>query len=728
MLPLFVAAVIIFLSAVPNFSQTFESFESPVPVIASESGSTRALATLSFAANSRSRSSAPRIYNRGELLTFYVTNIAPTEQEGAKAFRVYAEDSQKRSYKFPIVSMRVVPGMDWVYAVTIKLEDEVGYWPPPTIAGDMLLTVTWRGLQSNRVRVAYGAAGGSIIDDAGSYPTPLSRTRPVQNLLPASALPGDVRWDRDVNRLLEQSTFGPTATLSDRVRTLGMRGWINEQLKKPYSAYEATYPNLPLVSFDQAVTCPPGSPATCIRDNYWHYWIPRWFYSQAFYGDQQLRHRVAWSLSQIWVVSAYQGLPYAFMYYHRILARNAFGNYRQIMKEMTLNPAMGNYLDMMRSTRYSVNENYARELMQLFTIGLFMLNQDGTYKLDAQGNRIPTYDQPTVEEVAKVLTGFNTCEAASTTLCPSRTVGAPNYKDPMIMQFGYNHSPASKTLLDYPGVTNRVVPSCFNCNDTATINYANASLEQVLDNIYNHPNVAPFVSKLLIQHLVTSNPSPAYVERVANVFDANRTSPSQMREVVKAVLLDIEARGSVKTDVRFGKLREPVQLLTNYARHLGVSSADLQGQSDGYVWWYAGNVGQEAFAPPTVFSYYQPDYNIPGRSLLGPEFGLFTTGSAVARTNMIQEMTDYQINVNLPDAPNGTRLNFAPLLTLVQNDTSGASLVNWLDKWMLHGTMTPGMRSKILTAITDVPTNDPLRRVQTATYLVGSSIQFQVQR
>ena len=658
--------------------------------------------------------------------TVFVTNISLQPGEGANAFRVYAEDSAKRAYKFPIIDVRPVPGMDWVSAVTFRFEDEIGYWSPPTPNGDLLIGLSWRGMKSNRVRVAYGAVGGKIEDDIGAVPTPISLAR-ADALRPSrNSLIGDARWSRDLTRLLEQSTFGPTVALENRVRTLGMRGWIDSQMKMPYSEYEARYPNLVLMPYDSNIGCPSTAPPTCMRDNYWHYQIPMWFFREAFYGDQQLRHRTAWALSQVWVVSANSGQqPSWMMHYHRVLARNSFGNWRQLMEEMTLNPAMGNYLDMMRSTKWDPNENYAREVLQLFNVGLFMLNQDGTFKRDEQNQRIPTYNQQTVENFARVFTGWGLCETAG---CPGRTIGAPNFKDSMIMANWNGHDTSAKTLLNYPGVVNQNIAACSNCNSAAVSAYANSSLEQALDNIYNHPNVAPFVSRLLIQHLVTSDPSPAYVERVADVFDQNRTNPTQMKEVIRAVLLDPEARGSVKTDPRYGKLREPVQLMTNLFRHLNVASADLASQSDGNVSWNMESLGQGAFTPPTVFNYYQPDFVVPGTNLLGPEFGLYTTGSAVARANFVQQFIDWGINADGDWNPKGTRLNLSALEAILTADPTGNRLLDDLNKRMLHGTMTESMRAKILSAINDLPTSQTQERMKTAVYLVGSSLQFQVQR
>jgi len=195
---------------------------------------------------------------------------------------------------------------------------------------------------------------------------------------------------------------------------------------------------------------------------------------------------------------------------------------------------------------------------------------------------------------------------------------------------------------------------------TAITNYANTSLNQALDNIYYHPNTAPFVSRLLIQQLVTSDPSPAYVERVANVFTANKTNPTQMREVIKAILLDPEARGNKKTDPRYGKLREPVLLVTNLMRQFDAKSNDLLAESDGVVNSWTNGIGQDVFRPVTVFNYYPMDYMVPGTTLPGPEFGIFTTGTAIGRLNNINTMAFGSLSV-AATRPNGTRLDYRGL-------------------------------------------------------------------
>jgi uncharacterized protein (DUF1800 family) len=456
----------------------------------------------------------------------------------------------------------------------------------------------------------------------------------------------------------------------------------------------------------------------CRRDYYTQYPLQNWFFKEAFYGNAQLKHRVAWSLSQLWVISGVDTQQSSHMVaYHQLLSKNAFGNYRTLMNDITLNPGMGNYLDMVRSTKNNPNENYAREILQLFNVGLFMLNQDGTLQRDASNNPIPTYDQDTVNNFTKVFTGWTTCEVTGAT-CPNRTTGAPNYKDPMLLNQN-NHDVTAKTLLDYPNAVNKNIAAGLN---------GNTEMQLALDNIFYHPNVAPFVGRILIQHLVTSDPTPAYVGRISAVFNNNGSGVrGDMKAMVKAILLDPEARGNTKTDPNYGKLREPVQLATNVYRHFGVKSADLATQSDGYVWQIIAPLGQFAFYSPTVFNYYPPDYVVPGPGLNGPEFAILTTGTAIARANFMNTIIFSRVTVGA-NTLTGTAINLAEMQALAAADTTSNRLLDALNVKMMHSTMTAQNKATIMTAVNAVAATDSLTRARTAIYLIATSSQYQVQR
>ncbi len=752
LLRIFTAVFVLCFVSVPAFAQDDPDPNSPTPVLLRARGSKRAYAVPADETKRINLASPNReAFPPNSKVVIFVTNVDLMDGEGADAFRVIVEDSKGRQYRFPVTNFYQVKARVPTYAVTMELRDEVGYWDPPAADGDVLIRIAWRGLTSDRVRLGYGTTGGSIKDDAVPYSALYARTlngdsnRGSEKV--ASPEYVGYRWSGDRMRFLEQAAFGPTAALDSRIRRIGIRTWLAEQFEATYPSPNNPYPNQPLkpgnapADCDNDQTVTPDVPVTCFRDTYTMYQIQAWDSKEKLYGDTQLRHRVAWALSQIWVTSGVDIQQSRHMVeYHKILSANAFGNFRNLMKQMTLNPTMGDYLDMARSTKTNPNENYAREIKQLFTVGLFLLNQNGTLKLDGSNNPIPTYDQNVVNNLTKVLTGWQFCNTVGT--CPNLALGTVNFIDPMIITNTNNHDLTAKTLLSWPADSNfppnnTNIAACANCTSAANIQtYAAASLDQAMDNIFNHPNVGPYISKNLIQQMVTSDPTPAYVGRVAAVFNNNGFGVrGDLKAVIRAILLDPEARGDAKTDPNYGKLREPALLATNILRTFNVRSADGLSQSDG-VFFQRGEfigMGQLPFRSPTVFNYYPPDYVIPNTSLLGPEFALMTTGTSIQRANFINTMvfSSPPIPVSLPDRPNGTSLDFADLQALATADLSSNQLVDELDRRMMHGTMSATMKSTIMTAVNGMPSvnaTDFLNRTRQAVYLVATSSQFQVQR
>jgi hypothetical protein len=270
-----------------------------------------------------------------------------------------------------------------------------------------------------------------------------------------------------------------------------------------------------------------------------------------------------------------------------------------------------------------------------------------------------------------------------------------------------------------------------------------------MNHLASHPNVGPFIGKQLIQHLVTSNPSPAYVQRVARVFNNDcdglysqgcTNTRGNLKFVVQAILLDPEARGDVKTDPNYGKLREPAQYVNGFLRAFNVKSFDKTTTSDGVLGQrggtdFTGTLDQPIFLPPTVFSYYQPGYEVPGTKLLGPAFGILSTTTTLRRANDINTLVYNGVSTLLtptagsPDRPRGTSIDIANLEALAGNPVD---VVNALDSLLLHGTMNPQMRTSIITAmnaITDANvTTRNQKRARTAVYLVATSSQYDIQR
>lgn len=503
----------------------------------------------------------------------------------------------------------------------------------------------------------------------------------------------------DAVRFLEQATWGPTTSLIDHVVDVGIETYLAEQFGAPASSY----PTLPLYPGTRdTVACPNGS--TCQRDNYSLYLPQNRFFLNALYGEDQLRQRVAFALHQILVVSGVEvNLPARLTPYLQLLDRHAFGNFRDLLIDLSLNPAMGVYLDAQGNTKTRPNENYAREILQLFSIGTVRLNLDGTPVLDGNGQTIPTYTQSTVDNFARVFTGWRFAAAPA--------AGITNYSDPMVA-LESQHDTGVKTLLD-----GAVTPQGLS---------ARADLELAIDNIFHHANIGPFISRQLIQHLVTSNPSPAYVARVATVFNgAPGGARGDLAAVVRAILLDPEARGDAKTDALYGRLRHPVQLVTNILRTFDVRSADGTGPSDGYLAPQLPNMGMDLFRPPSVFSYFSPSGTAPNTGgLRGPEFGLFSTSTALKRANFINTMVFGRIAASA-NGPMGTAIDLAPLQPLAATPDA---LLDVLNDRLLHGTMSATMRQTIRTAVTAVSATNTLKRVRTAVYLVLTSSQYQVER
>ncbi len=503
----------------------------------------------------------------------------------------------------------------------------------------------------------------------------------------------------DVVRFLEQATFGPTTELIAHVQSVGFENFLNEQFDAPMSSY----PTLPLYPTTRdTVNCPNGS--ACQRDNYTMYPLQNRFFLNARYGPDQLRQRVAFALHQILVVSGVDITQPSWMApYLQTLDRNAFGNYRQLLYEISLNPAMGNYLDVANNTKTNPNENYAREILQLFSIGTVRLNQDGTQQLDGAGTAIPAYTQTTVNNFARVFTGWR--------LATAPAPGVPNYIDPMVPNQS-QHDVGSKTLLnDIVLPANRTIAQ---------------DLNDAIDNIFNDPNVGPFISKQLIQHLVTSNPTPAYVARVTSVFNGNEVGiRGDLKSVVRAILLDPEARGDVKTDPNYGHLRHPALFISNILRAFSARSADGNGDSDGYLNPQAVLMGMDVFRPPSVFSYFSPGTVVAGTAgVRGPEFGIFSTSTALRRVNFVNTIVFSTIPVGT-NAPTGTSLDLSPLQALASKPDA---LVDQLNLLMMHGAMSSTMRDSVISAVSAVAATNTLKRARTAVYLVASSSQYQVEK
>ena len=518
----------------------------------------------------------------------------------------------------------------------------------------------------------------------------------------------------DAARLLEQATFGATASDVAHVQSIGIEAYIGEQLAYAPTQYTGfTYtPHTAPASCKNDGSNPPDAASLCARDQYSAFQVQRDFFIHALNNPDQLRQRVAFALSQILVVSSVEiHEAYGLADYQNILLRDALGNYRTLLQDVTLSPTMGHYLDMANSDATNPqngtvpNQNYAREILQLFSIGLVELHPDGTPQLDASGAPIPTFNGATIDGFASVFTGWTYPPLAGAT---SKWTNPINFDGTMVV-FPEHHQSGTKALLNGYTVAAGQTPA--------------EDLASALDNIFNHPNVGPFISRRLIQHLVTSNPSPAYVARVAASFANNgRGVRGDLGAVVRAILTDSEARGALPATNLFGHLREPALFITSALRSLG-------GQSDGVLLRSASSsMGQPVFSPETVFSFYPPSYQIPGTQTFAPEFGIDNAATALARANFINTLI--MQGGARPDTTvagsTGTTVDLMPLASAADN----AALVAQLNQMLMHGSLPADASNIILAAANSAAagSTDPLAAVRAATYLFLTSPQYQVER
>lgn len=537
---------------------------------------------------------------------------------------------------------------------------------------------------------------------------------------------------KDIVRFLTQSTFGPN---EDSIQALvaseaDYETWLNEQL--------AVQPTNLLEKFEQRLR-EAGLPVTN-RSNLDHVYHKQLLASDMLwdtfaYGDDQLRQRVAFALSQIFVVSETSDPLFnnarGVVAYHDLLARNALGNYRDLIEALTLNPIMGEYLSMIRNEKANneenirPDENYARELMQLFSIGLELLNQDGTPQLDQQGQTIPTYDQNIVKAFARVFTGW-TYNNANIWNYEGWLLG--NMIDSMKF-FEAQHDTDEKQLLN-----GQVLPAGQSPLE---------DLQGALENLFNHQNVPPFISKQLIQRLVTSNPSGAYVERISAVFrDNGEGIRGDLGAVVKAILLDDEARtGHLEKPTTFGKLKEPVLKFTALIRAFDVVGLHPINEEENQqptlrFYWPGAASGQRPYGSPSVFNFFRPDHSPAGpirdAGLVSPELQIlnesFITetinyGSATIFNSYDFLIDDCQPRLSYLDGFGCPYPDFSDERALANNTGQLLSRLNLL---MLAGEMTD-ITADALTGLAELQT-EPRFAVAEVVHLIYLSPEFAVQR
>lgn len=561
--------------------------------------------------------------------------------------------------------------------------------------------------------------------------------------------------DAAAARFLTQATFGPTKAEIARLRAIGINEWLNQQL--------AMSPTLAAPYVDSTQTAllaaAQGTSQTQRTD--------RWFWSAA-YAPDQLRQRMAYALSQIMVISdtssAISQYYVPMADYQDMLARDSFGFYRTLLGDVTWHPMMGRYLSHFRNQKPSStsqpDENYAREIMQLFSVGLIERNLNFTPVL-VGGNPVPTYDQTTITHTAKVFTGFTWADA-------TRGSGPPAYSGANFFSGGatiasqyapmdcwgtdvadWNHNGvqwgfpltgtgSNRMLHDVTGddgtsatgktvIRGMVLPPNRSCRQ---------DVNDELDILAAHPNVAPFISRQLIQRFIGSNPSPAYIARVAAVFNDNGAPEHEngdLGAVIKAILTDSEAR-TVSASTSYGKLREPLLRLTAMWRAWNAQpqAPNAYGEVKMGISTGSGrsNFGQAPLGAPTVFNFYEPDYQQPGpiasAGLYAPEFQITNEGSTYTTGN---KLADYSRYAHL--GMTGTPPTDRPLLdlsALTALNATPTAMVDEANLRMLYGTMSTNMRNTLLTMLTDMTSATADERAWSLVYVISLSPEYATQR
>lgn len=535
-----------------------------------------------------------------------------------------------------------------------------------------------------------GGSGGSSSD----RPEPPGQGPTVQQLTEAA-------------RFASRASFGlPYDAIEDMVQS-GTESWLQQQFSIPAGLHTPIVDDLIARRIAGEFTAFENDIELLIqfrRLAWWHC---------AVTCEDVLRQRIAFALSEIFVVSDNVDLlivyPYALSTYYDLLVANAFGNFRDLLRDVALHPAMGNYLSHLNNSRSNPaantfpDENFAREIMQLFSIGLFELNIDGSLRLDANGRVIPTYDNDDIREMAKIFTGFSWGG-------PGAFFGKqqPYFRAPMTM-FDAFHEPGEKRLLN-----GFLVPAGQG---------GEQDFEMAIDMLFNHPNVGPFIAKQLIQRLVTSNPSPAYIERVARLFNNDGAGVrGNMQAVIQAILTDEEII-SPDDPNSFGKLREPVVRYLAMLRIFGASSSDGFIANSGYLLQTLGK--QHSLSAPSVFNFYLPTHTPPGEiadaGLVAPEFQIVDSSTVVNMVNLLDFALFGDFVTDAPAPFAEVTLQFDQLEQLA-GDVDG--LIERLDILLTQGSLSEDSRDVIRDILIDIP--DLPTRARLAIYMFMMSADYVV--
>lgn len=527
--------------------------------------------------------------------------------------------------------------------------------------------------------------------------------------------------EAEAGRLLSQATFGATDADIEQVRATTLEAWIRSQISAPVSTPgHQAFLETRLAELRQASPTAQLSP-DLFYDSWWR---------TAVNGPDQLRQRVAFAYSQIFVISVGSDVidPRGAGAYYDMLTANAFGNYRDLLQAVTLHPMMGRYLTYLGNMKEDAagtrtpDENYAREIMQLMTIGLFQLNADGTQRLDLNGSPIPAYTSADISGLAKVFTGLSWYSPT-----PTNTTFFGGARDPdaairPMIFYPQHHSTSQKSFL---GVT---IPASTTVDGPGDLKIA-------LDTLFNHPNTGPFVSRQLIQRLVTSNPSPDYVRRVSAAFNNNGSGVrGDMAAVITAILMDPEARSATAaSDPAFGKLREPVIRMTHMLRAFKSTSAT--GRWQVRTTSASTSLGQSPLNAASVFNFWRPGYVPPATTALGarglaaPEFQIVNEVTNAGYVNTVTQVVNSGLGVS-----NDVRLSTSEELLLAEKPDQ---LADRLNRLLLSGQMSAALRKRVIDAVNSysVSSSDANQvaqarnnRVKAALLIVMTSPEYLVQK
>jgi len=601
--------------------------------------------------------------------------------------------------------------------------------------GDITLQIDTANFPAGELRSSLLPTRGSTAFTAPAAPPALA----------AGALTSPTQ--ADAARFLIQSTFGPTPATIAALQARGINGWIDDQFALPVTSAVA--------ALNHDATTYPNPPVLAGMVDYYYYmhwnWHAAWW-KMALTAPDQLRQRVAFALSELLVVGAQSENPVkAKVRYYDYLVSGAFGNFRQLLDDVTLSPSMGTWLSHRANqkanpvTGTAPDENYAREVMQLFTIGLVQLQPDGTLMLDATGQPIPTYNQAMVSELAKVLTGWQFADYPATlTNVANFTVQFSQHPDQTLLSDSFAWL---QPMRYYDAFHDKTAKSIVSLQQKAPLDAQPTAipagqagpqdLKAALDTLFNHPNTGPFVSRHLIKALVTSNPSPAYVYRVAQKFaDDGTGTRGNLGAVVRAILTDYEARSpAVLNNIGYGKIKEPLLRFSAFFRALNASAPNGRfmdsyfkdpRSSGGYVpsgfmSFPINQTGQQPLYARSVFNFFSPTYSPPGAlaaaGLVTPELEITDGNYSISIPNTFVEFI-YRPN-SLPAPPSGPSpfivLDYAPFLPNARNPTA---LVDQLDLIFCGGQMGAFTRNQIITALQSfaASTSDQ-ERVQNAIHL-----------